>query len=161
MNDRLAPADVSMTNGTKFFLRLIVEIFHALSRELFVAGKIKVRAAVNSFYLAHPNGKPEFNVECRLCIVCKLLVLCHCSWSRFIPRSTEPLEPLFSPRTRTICPLRRVSQILHLHLSNSRVRKRKFLVLISLRNAFPIWAMPNGSFCRRRALNIEEIDEIP
>jgi hypothetical protein len=29
--------------------------------------------------------------------------------------------------------------------SNSRVRKMKFPGVISLRNALPIWAMPNGT----------------
>ena len=32
--------------------------------------------------------------------------------------------------------------------SNSRVRKMKLPGVISLRNALPICAMPNGTFCR-------------
>ena len=32
--------------------------------------------------------------------------------------------------------------------SNSRERKVKLRGLISLRNALPIWQMPNGTFCR-------------
>ena len=42
--------------------------------------------------------------------------------------------------------------------SNSRIRKTKLPGLISLRNALPIWAIPNGSFLRDGSLDVLEVD---
>ena len=41
--------------------------------------------------------------------------------------------------------------------SNSRVRKMKLPGVISLRNAFPIWAMPNGSFWREACCTFRKL----
>ena len=43
--------------------------------------------------------------------------------------------------------------------SNSRVRKMKLPGVISLRNALPICAMPNGTFCRVALLHVQEVHD--
>ncbi len=45
--------------------------------------------------------------------------------------------------------------------SNSRVRKMKFPGVISLRNAFPIWAMPNGISLPDDLEHVEVVDVDP
>ena len=45
--------------------------------------------------------------------------------------------------------------------SNSRVRKMKFPGVISLRNAFPICAMPNGTFCRDACCTLRKLTKMP
>jgi hypothetical protein len=45
--------------------------------------------------------------------------------------------------------------------SNSRVRKVKLPGVISLRNALPICAMPNGTFCRAVVCTLRKLTKIP
>ena len=45
--------------------------------------------------------------------------------------------------------------------SNSRVRKMKLPVVISLRNDLPIWAMPNGGFLRANCRTFLKLMKIP
>ena len=49
---------------------------------------------------------------------------------------------------------------LHLHLPrSSRVRKMKLPGVISLRNALPTCAIPNGGFCAPELQHVAEVDE--
>src|SRR5881397_2551543 len=45
--------------------------------------------------------------------------------------------------------------------SNSRVRKMKLPGVISLRNALPICAMPNGTFCRVLCCTLRKFTKMP
>jgi hypothetical protein len=45
--------------------------------------------------------------------------------------------------------------------SNSRVRKTKFPGVISLRNDFPVWAMPNGGFLRAVVMTFRKFTNMP
>ena len=45
--------------------------------------------------------------------------------------------------------------------SNSRVRKIQFCGVISLRNALPTWAMPNGGFLRVVCSTLEKLANMP
>ncbi len=45
--------------------------------------------------------------------------------------------------------------------SNSRVRKMKLPGVISLRNALPIWPMPNGGFFRAAPSTLRKFTKMP
>ena len=45
--------------------------------------------------------------------------------------------------------------------SNSRVRKMKLPGVISLRKLLPIWAMPNGGFCRLEVTTLAKLMKMP
>jgi hypothetical protein len=45
--------------------------------------------------------------------------------------------------------------------SNSRIRKMKLPGVISFLNAFPIWAIPKGTFCRAVSWMFRKLTYIP
>src|SRR3954471_15417628 len=70
--------------------------------------------------------------------------LCHCSQPQFacLPVLLLEVAGVFAAASSDL--MKNSSSI----CSNSRERNVKFRGLISFRNAFPIWQIPNGTFCR-------------
>ena len=107
---RIGRADQGETNAVhpgarfnhvwdKFFLRLIVEVFHALAGELLVLAEVEVAAGGNAFEFLDPKRKGEHDVDAGAGVVGEFLffVLVH---AKLVGRQTDgfiPLQPFRDP----------------------------------------------------------------
>ena len=81
--------------GDKFFLRLIVEVFHALAGELLVLAEVKIAAGGNAFEFLDPKWKGEHDIHAGAGVVGKFffLILVH---AELVSRQADGFIPLQS-----------------------------------------------------------------
>ncbi len=119
MNDRLAPADVSMMSGVYRSLVCSSKYFIDFPGVLFVTGKIEVRPVVDPLDLSPAEREFIFDVVRVLGVVGELVGLVPGGTGaspRVMPRRDEPLHPLVLPVLEPLLVGARLDEELHLHL---------------------------------------------
>ena len=143
---------------------LLVEVLELLARELGVAGEVVVASVGDPLQLRPAHREQVLDVGGRRRVVGELVrpVLAQ---SQVVGPDAEvgvPAHPV-APSTagaRSSASSGGTKYSISI-ISNSRVRKMKLPGVISLRNALPIWAIPNGGFLRANWSTFLKLTKIP
>jgi hypothetical protein len=131
-----------------------------------VPAEVEVAAVVHALDLleAERAAEVELDVERGARVVRELVRPCawKCSRSSRSPRSRcHCMRSAFQYSNHCMWSDSGIDEELHLHLLELARAEREVPGVISLRNALPICAMPNGTFCRVLCWTFRKLTKIP